>query len=79
MNGEAFGVPSSDHFVQALLDVELLVGRPHDIGDGLGKLVQLHGEQVLQSEGFRIHVEVLSRGIHQLLPVPEAKREQRNF
>ena len=63
-------MPGGDHFVQTLLNVELLVSGAHNVGDGVGKVVQLHGKQVLQSERLWVHVKVLSSRLHQLLPVP---------
>ena len=60
MNAEAEALPALHDLGQALLDAELLVGRGYNFGDGVGKLVQLHGEEVFQGEGLGVHVKVLS-------------------
>ena len=63
-------IPCIHHLDQSLLNTQLLVSRGHYVRDGLGKVMQLHSEEVLQSEGLRIHVEVLLGYLHQFLPVP---------
>lgn len=67
---EALVVPRHHDFIQTLLNVEFLVGWAHYVRDGVGKVVQLHGKEVLQSERLGVHVKVLPSGLHQLLPVP---------
>lgn len=57
--GEPLTVPAGKDFIQALLNAELFVGRADNVGNGLCKVVQLHGKQVFQSEGLRVHVKVL--------------------
>ena len=57
-----------------LFDAQLLHGHAHNLADGLSEVVQLHGEEVLQSEGVRVHVELLASFCHQVLPV--TKREK---
>ena len=71
MDGEALVLPGGHDLSQAFLNAQFLVGRGHNVRDGLSKVVQLHGKQVGQSEGLGVHVEILASQFHQLLPVPE--------
>ena len=73
VNSEFQRIPRVDHLDDALLNAQLFVGTPHNVRYGLGIVVELHGKQVLEREGLRVHVKVLPRHLHQPLPVPKER------
>ena len=54
-----------------LFNGQLFHSTVDNLSNGVLVSVQFHGKHVLQGEGLRVHLKLLTRLVHQVLPMPE--------